>query len=148
MRKLFAAGVAALMACLVVPPATSAETPAAASWCAPPGSEGNGTMNVFIVPTSGDNCGVLRMVAQLAPVSGLPTQTGFFRMYGPNGHIGDSTTKYWTYQESYRVDVNQRCSTVRCDARSSGCRPDPRSPAAANRFVPSSDISWGKHEDS
>ncbi|RAS63179.1 hypothetical protein C8D87_107328 [Lentzea atacamensis] len=108
MRKLFVAGVAALMACLVVPPAASAETPAAASWCAPPGSEGNGTMNVFIVPTSGDNCGVLRMVAQLAPVSGLPTQTGFFRMYGPNGHIGDSTTKYWTYQESYRVDVNQK----------------------------------------
>lgn len=55
MRNLFAAGVAALMACLGFSPAASAETPAAASWCAPPGSEGNGTMNVYIVPTSGDN---------------------------------------------------------------------------------------------
>ncbi|MFS8101595.1 hypothetical protein LFM09_31165 [Lentzea alba] len=105
MRKLFAAGAVALLSCLSVSSAASAEE----SWCTIPQTQGNGTINVFIVPQTGDGCSVLRMVVQFAPVPwGEPSQTGFFRAFGPNGHLGDSVTKYWTYQESYRVEVNQK----------------------------------------
>ncbi|MFI6100474.1 hypothetical protein ACIA8G_33420 [Lentzea sp. NPDC051213] len=77
------------------------------SRCSLPDIQGNGVVAVYIVPQSGDGCSVLRMMAQLTPV-GPPSTTGFFRMFGPRGHLGDSVTKLWTFEESYRVEVNQK----------------------------------------
>ncbi|GLY54290.1 hypothetical protein [Lentzea sp. NBRC 102530] len=103
MRICFAALVAALLSCLFVPSA-SAET----SSCNPYQSEGNGTVNIFLVAPTGEPCTIARVVTQLAGAPVIPTQTGFFRVFGPNGHISDSQTKFWTSSESYRAEVNQK----------------------------------------
>ncbi|MFD4670356.1 hypothetical protein ACFWNN_11515 [Lentzea sp. NPDC058450] len=104
MRRCFAAVVAALSCCLVVVAPASAES----SNCNPYQSEGNGVVNVFLVAVTGDPCTIARVVTQLAGAPVIPTQSGFFRVFGPNGHIGDSQTKYWTSSESYRAETNQK----------------------------------------
>lgn len=101
--KLFAASVVALTSFIFAVPTASAVT----AGCSLPPFQGNGVVAVYILSQQGDGCSVFRMMAQLTP-TGPASHTGFFRMFGPHGHIGDSTTKFWTFEESYRVDVNQK----------------------------------------
>lgn len=102
MRAFFAVVVAALMSVLLVPSASARE-----SGCSVPDPQGNGVVALHILGQRGDSCSVLRMMGQLTPV-GPASHTGFYRMFGPNGHIADSETKFWTFEESYRVEVNQK----------------------------------------
>ncbi|WP_394621742.1 hypothetical protein JNUCC0626_22455 [Lentzea sp. JNUCC 0626] len=103
MRRCFAAVVVALLSCLVVVPSASAHS----ARCNPYQSMGNGTVNIFLVD-GGDPCTIGRVITQLAGAPMIPTQSGFFRVFGPNGHISDSQTKYWTSFESYRAETNQK----------------------------------------
>lgn len=103
MRAFFAVFVAALMSFLVMSPAASARQ----SGCSLPPFQGNGVVAVYILSQQSDGCSVGKMMAQLTP-TGPASHTGFFRMFGPNGHIADSATKFWTFEESYRVEVNQK----------------------------------------